>query len=1096
MIMGLSMTTTSTLFYIAFLTIAAFHNCFCDGSSNIVCLETERQALLNFKHDLKDLSNRLFSWTGQECCQWAGVVCDNLTGHVHEIHLRNPYGNYGTQGEYETYLRNMLGGKINPSLLDLKHLRHLDLSRNDFEGAHIPNFIGSIGSLRYLNLSYAGFSGIIPHQLGNLSMLRYLGLCSVFDVYGELELRDDNLQWLPGLISLQQLDIRQVNLSKASNWLQVINTLPSLVELHLSSCELNYVSPSININFTLAILDLSNNNFESPIPRWIFSMSSLVSLDISGCNFYGSIPSGLQNMTSLRVFDASINNLNSTIPEGLFNLSGLISLRLGFNNIHGPIPIGLLNMTSLRDIYFPGNAFESNFPNWLYSFSRLESLNLGGNLLQGVISNAIGNLTSLLSLDLSFNQLEGRIPRSLGNLCKLKQIALSRNNFDGEVAQVIRSFSRCMSNGLEWVELECNYLLGHLPDQLGQFKNLAYFSIHGNFISGPIPMSIGRLSSLITLDLSNNQLNGTPPQSLGQLAKLERLYISYNLLKGVVYDIHFANLTRLYILDASGNSLTFKASDSWIPPFQIEVLRLSSWQLGPQFPLWLQSQGKLHELAIASTVISDSMPTWFWSKPSAFVYLNLSNNQILGAIPRILNARCTIDMSSNNFSGQLPLIPFNVGLIDLSKNSFSGSIYHMLCGTMDEPNTILRFLNLGDNFLSGRIPDCWKNWPSLVSIKLENNNLRGAIPQSMGNLNFLQSLHLRNNKLSGELPQSLQQCKKLLIIDLSENEFIGNIPTWLGNSFSELIVPNVRSNKFQGDIPHELCCLSSLQILDLAHNNISGPVPRCFNNFSAMAKKQNSSGDISYIEGRIPEHIGDMGLLESLDFSLNQLWGEIPLSMSSLTFLSHLNLSYNNLIGQIPLSTQLQSLDNSSFVGNNLCGPPLANCDSNMIKPKVGHSGNEEEEGFPEVWFFAIVALGFVVGFWTVGLTGPEQGPVPGPTGSTGRSGLGLKTMLPFFKYRERVKNSLNKPIMAWLSLLQKVLVAWSDNRHISKNTLKHLRTTSIGKILNTSSKYASMGDGASAKSSKKSSMGEGANASSPCLVGCGAIFSSIEDLI
>lgn len=201
--------------------------------------------------------------------------------------------------------------------------------------------------------------------------------------------------------------------------------------------------------------------------------------------------------------------------------------------------------------------------------------------MQGVISNAIGNLTSLLSLDSSFNQLEGRIPRSLGNLCKLKQIALSRNNFDGEVAQVIRSFSRCMSNGLEWVELEWNYLLGHLPDELGQFKNLAYFSIHGNFISGPIPMSIGRLSSLITLDLSNNQLNGTPPQSLGQLAKLERLYISYNLLKGVVYDIHFANLTRLYILDASGNSLTFKASDSWIPPFQIEVLRLSSWQLGP-----------------------------------------------------------------------------------------------------------------------------------------------------------------------------------------------------------------------------------------------------------------------------------------------------------------------------------------------------------------------------------------------------------------------------------------------------------------------------------------------------------------------------------
>ena len=41
----------------------------------------------------------------------------------------------------------MFDGKINPSLLDLKHLIYLDLSYNDFGGIQIPKFLGSMGSL-------------------------------------------------------------------------------------------------------------------------------------------------------------------------------------------------------------------------------------------------------------------------------------------------------------------------------------------------------------------------------------------------------------------------------------------------------------------------------------------------------------------------------------------------------------------------------------------------------------------------------------------------------------------------------------------------------------------------------------------------------------------------------------------------------------------------------------------------------------------------------------------------------------------------------------------------------------------------------------
>ncbi|GKC00540.1 leucine-rich repeat protein [Tanacetum coccineum] len=190
--------------------------------SDVKCIKEERQALLQVKHRLIDETGRLASWVSEQndCCKWAGIVCDNMTGHVHQIHLNGRcLPELYTKYEFEEVSKQQLRGDLSPSLLDLKQLKHLDLSCNEFGGIQVPEFIGSLGNLRYLNLSSSNFGGIIPPQLRNLSDLHTLCLGSFQDGWSE-STSVVNMEWLANLRLLRHLDMSNVDLSKALDWFQ------------------------------------------------------------------------------------------------------------------------------------------------------------------------------------------------------------------------------------------------------------------------------------------------------------------------------------------------------------------------------------------------------------------------------------------------------------------------------------------------------------------------------------------------------------------------------------------------------------------------------------------------------------------------------------------------------------------------------------------------------------------------------------------------------------------------------------------------------------------------------------------------------------
>ncbi|GAY58233.1 hypothetical protein CUMW_185500 [Citrus unshiu] len=339
--------------------------------------------------------------------------------------------------QYEDDAGHELGGPIGPSLLQLKDLKYLDLSMNNFKGFKVPEFIGSLKELRYLNLSGSFFSGTIPQSLGNLSNLLYLDLNNFLDQSNQI-----GLGWLSGLPSLKHLNLGGADLSKAAaDWLQSISILRSLVELHLPNCNLPILPfhfPSLNFT-SLQVLDLSNNGFNSKIPHWLFNITRLSSLDLNTNDLQGDIPDGFASLNSLQQLDLSGNSfLGGRLSRNLGKLCNLRPLRLSTNSISGEVSDfinGLSECTNsslLEKLELGFNQLTGDLPNSLGYLKNLRYLELWDNYFVGSIPPSIGNLTFLKELYLSSNQMNG-FPESFGQLSAIEVLDLDENQWEGKL---------------------------------------------------------------------------------------------------------------------------------------------------------------------------------------------------------------------------------------------------------------------------------------------------------------------------------------------------------------------------------------------------------------------------------------------------------------------------------------------------------------------------------------------------------------------------------------------------------------------------------------------------------------------------------------
>ena len=132
---------------------------------------------------------------------------------------------------------------------------------------------------------------------------------------------------------------------------------------------------------------------------------------------------------------------------------------------------------------------------------------------------------------------------------------------------------------------------------------------------------------------------------------------------------------------------------------------------------------------------------------------------------------------------------------------------------------------LGNNALSGEIPNSVGYNENLEILSAQANKLSGTIASSISKLSALQVLDLSYNKLSGLISDELSYLPELKEIRLNNNRFSG-FPKWI-SSMRNLKVVLLNNNLLDGKVylPLEFADLLNLEQFAIDNNDLTGEIP-------------------------------------------------------------------------------------------------------------------------------------------------------------------------------------------------------------------------------------------------------------------------------